>query len=112
VLHVTNGDSAAATLRATSLGGTVLPWRDALHEGPVPALARSDLLQRRAAFLADCGWGSREPLHASLEERDAQLLDSFRAGRQVVLWFEHDLYDRSSCSTFWRWPAARGPGPS
>ena len=34
-LHVTNGESAANTLRQTSIGGAVLPWRDALHEGPV-----------------------------------------------------------------------------
>lgn len=94
MLHVTNGDSAAGTLRETSLGGTVLPWRDALHEGPVPALPRGDLLQRRAGFLADCGWGSRVALHSSLEERDRQLLAALRAGDQVVLWFEHDLYDQ------------------
>jgi DNA-binding transcriptional MerR regulator len=35
-LHVTNGESAGNTLRQTSLGGAVLPWQDALHEGPVP----------------------------------------------------------------------------
>ena len=38
LLHVTNGESAGNTLRQTALGGAVLPWRDALHEGPVPAL--------------------------------------------------------------------------
>src|SRR5215475_5512464 len=32
LLHVTNGESAANTLRQTSLGGAVLPWQDALHE--------------------------------------------------------------------------------
>ena len=32
LLHVTNGDSAAGTLRETSLGGDVLAWRDVLNE--------------------------------------------------------------------------------
>src|SRR5262249_33887726 len=44
-LHVTNGESAGNTLRQTALGGAVLSWQDALHEGPVPALPRRELLQ-------------------------------------------------------------------
>ena len=42
-LHVTNGDSTAGTLRQTSLGGEVVAWRDALHEGPVPAGTDDDV---------------------------------------------------------------------
>ena len=93
-LHVTNGDSAGNTLLRTSLGGTVLPWRDVLHEGPVPALSRRELLRTRAAFLSGCGWGSEEALLSSLEGRDRQLIQALREGQQVVLWFEHDLYDQ------------------
>jgi hypothetical protein len=44
----------------------VLPWQDALHEGPVPALPRDELLRTRARFLARCGWGSVAALYASL----------------------------------------------
>ncbi len=94
LLHVTNGESAADTLRQTALGGAVLAWQDTLHEGPVPALGRQELLQTRARFLADCGWGSRQSLFASLERRDWQLLEALRDDIQVVLWFEHDLYDQ------------------
>ena len=90
VLHVTNGESAGNTLRQTGLGGAVLSWQDALHEGPVAAGPRPQLLQMRAAFLAECGWGSRSAILASLERRDRQLFEAER----VVLWFEHDLYDQ------------------
>ncbi|HEY7433001.1 MAG TPA: MerR family transcriptional regulator [Streptosporangiaceae bacterium] len=93
-LHVTNGESAGNTLRQTSLGGAVLPWQDVLHEGPVPAGPRRELLRARAAFLSDCGWGSRRAILASLERRDQQFLQALRDGSQVVLWFEHDLYDQ------------------
>ena len=93
-LHVTNGESAGNTLRQTALGGAVLPWQDVLHEGPVPALPRRDLLRTRARFLADCGWGRPPALLSSLERRDRQLLETLREGLQVVLWFEHDLYDQ------------------
>ncbi len=94
LLHVTNGESAGNTLRQTALGGAVLPWQDALHDGPVPALPRPELLRARARFLADCGWGGRQALLSSLERRDRQLLEALRDGLQVVLWFEHDLYDQ------------------
>jgi redox-sensitive transcriptional activator SoxR len=93
-LHVTNGESAGNTLRQTSLGGAVLPWQDVLHEGPVPAGPRRELLRARAAFLSACGWGSKPTILSSLQRRDRQLLRALRGGQQVVLWFEHDLYDQ------------------
>ncbi len=94
LLHVTNGESAGNTLRQTALGGAVLSWQDSLHEGPVPALRRKQLLGIRADFLARCGWGRRQSLVSALERRDRQLLEALRDGVQVVLWFEHDLYDQ------------------
>jgi uncharacterized protein DUF1835 len=94
LLHVTNGDSAAGTLRQTSLGGEVLAWRDALHEGPVPAGPRGLLLRRRAEFLSGSGWGSSDAILSSLEQRDQRLRQALPDWEQVVLWFEHDLYDQ------------------
>ena len=80
VLHVTNGESAANTLRRTALGGAVLSWQDVLHAGPVPSVPRPELLRRRAGFLSDCGWGSRRAILASLERRDRQLERAFADG--------------------------------
>ena len=94
LLHITNGESAGNTLRQTALGGAVLPWQDVLHEGPVLALPRQKLLRTRARFLAGCGWGRQQALLSSLERRDRQLLEALRDNVQVVLWFEHDLYDQ------------------
>jgi len=94
LLHVTNGESAGNTLRQTTLGGAVLPWQDVLHEGPVPAVSRTEVLGTRAGFLSGCGWGSRRAILTSLEHRDRQLVEALRDGLQVVLWFEHDLYDQ------------------
>jgi redox-sensitive transcriptional activator SoxR len=94
LLHVTNGESAGNTLRQTALGGAVVAWQDVLHEGPVPGVPRGELLRTRARFLAECGWGSEPALRSSLERRDRQLLDALSGDREVVLWFEHDLYDQ------------------
>jgi len=93
LLHVTNGDSTAGTLRLTSLGGTVIAWRDALHEGPVPAGDAETVRAARARFLATTGAAEAEVL-AELRARDAALVDALTARDEVVLWFEHDLYDQ------------------
>jgi hypothetical protein len=92
-LHVTNGDSTAGTLRRTSLGGEVVAWRDVLHEGPVPP-GDDDVVRRaRARFLASPEVDEATVLR-ELEARDAALLDALETGDDVVLWFEHDLYDQ------------------
>jgi hypothetical protein len=111
LLHVTNGDSAASTLRKTALGGDVVSWRDALHEGPVPALPRGELMRTRARFLAECGWGRADDVRASLEERDRRLLDALGGDCRVVLWFEHDLYDQLQLVDVLALAAASGAAP-
>lgn len=94
VLHVTNGDHAAARLRDAGLAGDILPWRDVLHEGPVPAgLGIAGLRARRAAYLASAGAGSIEAIERDLAARDRMLEEASRY-EEVVLWFEHDLYDQ------------------
>ena len=94
MLHITNGDSAAGLIRACGVGGDVLPWRDVLHEGPVPAGLNLEQLSRaRASFIADQGWGRLAQTQEQFRERDRALSDLGRH-EEVVLWFEHDLYDQ------------------
>jgi hypothetical protein len=94
MLHVTNGDSVVGTLDRTSLGGSALAWQDVLHAGPVPDLPRSQLLETRAAFLSEAGWGTRAAILSSLQRRDERFVSALGDGEHVVLWFEHDLYDQ------------------
>jgi len=94
LLHVTNGESAGNTLRQTALGGAVLSWQDVLHEGPVPDVPAEELRRIRARFLSECGWGSERSLLDAFERRDRLYEHALDASTQVVLWFEHDLYDQ------------------
>lgn len=94
VLHITNGDSAVTVLKAAGLEGDFLPWQDLLHDGPVPAdLALEPLSGVRADYIAGEGWGDRDEIRSGFRERDAQLQRAGDYG-EVVLWFEHDLYDQ------------------
>jgi hypothetical protein len=95
-LHVTNGDAAAEALRLAGLPGEALPWRDVLHEGPVPAgLDPAALAEVRARFVAARGWSAYETVLADLTERDAALARAAAdPAVEIVLWFEIDLYDQ------------------
>jgi hypothetical protein len=94
MLHVTNGDSAVAKLRATGLEGTLLPWRDVLHEGPVPGdVGDVGLRDVRARFLAGQGWAAEEDVRADMRHRDQRLDRAIADGEEIMLWFESDLYD-------------------
>lgn len=93
-LHVTNGDSVLYVWKKAGLLGTHLAWRDVLHEGPVPAgLSLEELSRVRAQFLCDRGYGNPIKIHRDFEKRDA-ILRRAREFDEVVLWFEHDLFDQ------------------
>jgi hypothetical protein len=90
-LHVTNGDATVPGLRGAGLGGTIIAWRDVLHEGPVPDV-RDDVLRGiRAEFLAGEG-GADIGTAAEFAQRDHTL--TAHRGGPYVLWFEADLYDQ------------------
>ncbi len=102
MLHVTNGDSTVEIMRRAHIVGDILPWRDVLHEAPVPALSAAELRPLRAEFLATMGPATasrRAPVTASLaaeveadlRARDERLDAAIEAGEAL-----------------WRWDAERG----
>ncbi len=94
MLHITNGDSAAELIQEAVFSGTIMAWRDVLHEGAVPSgFSLQQLSRIRAEWMASQGWGDLEVIAQSFAERD-ELLMSFREHDEIVLWFEHDLYDQ------------------
>lgn len=81
-------------MRIAGIRDEILPWRDVLHDGPVPGGATlAQLADIRAQFIADCGWADYGTVLADFNARDAKLA-AFRDYDEVLLWFEHDLYDQ------------------
>jgi hypothetical protein len=94
MLHITNGESVTGTFRQVKLPGIYLAWNDVLHDGPVPQTETlSELSDVRARALAGFGWSDYEKMRAGFSLRDQTLID-FGKHEDVVLWFEHDLYDQ------------------
>lgn len=91
-MHVTSGDSAAASLRQGGVEDSVVAWGDVLHEGPVPAEPPAELAKTRARFLGEAFRVDAAGVEHDLIARDAALAGA--AGERVVLWFDADLYDQ------------------
>lgn len=110
MLHITNGDNAADLIKDAVFTGQILAWRDVLHEGPVPAgLGLPQLSELRGAYIAAQGWGKLYEIKASFAERDG-LMARFREHDEIVLWFEHDLYDQLQLIQLLAWFFGRERG--
>jgi hypothetical protein len=106
MLHITNGESVS--LRETGLGGRVLCWNDVLAEGPVPReLPLRELSRVRERFLAE--YFGLPAAHVSFAERD-DTIERFRDHEEVVLWFEHDLFDQLQLIQILDWFAQQDLG--
>jgi hypothetical protein len=94
MLHVLNGDSPAGTLRQSGVSGDIAVWPDVLTDGPIPAHADDETWRAvRARFLADSFRLAFEDALRLYERADAAI-GRFRDYDEVVLWFEHDLFDQ------------------
>jgi hypothetical protein len=110
LLHVLNGDAAAEGLRAAGIPGAVTLSADPLYEGPVPAAASPERWRReRARFLAESGYDGYDECLAKLTAWD-HALEDFRSHDEVVLWFEHDLFDQLQLCRLLSWFACRDAG--
>lgn len=108
VLHVTNGDAVGAQIERAGIGVHILPWRDLLSEGPVPArLSLINLADRRARFIEAAGWATYREARRAMATRDSELL-RFKDYDEVVFWFEHDLTDQLQLLQAFERFAARG----
>jgi hypothetical protein len=78
-------------IRAAGIEGPFLPWRDVLHDGPVPAgLVLPELSRVRARYIAEVSGLDFEQVLREFAQRDAMVL----AANEIALWFEHDMYDQ------------------
>ncbi|WP_028864030.1 hypothetical protein [Psychromonas aquimarina] len=103
ILNISNGDCAVEIMKKAGIPGIFLPWRDVLHEGPVPDnLPLPELSRVRAQFITDRGWGTADEISESFIQRDNEL-SAFREYNKVILWFEHDLYDQQQLIQILDW---------
>lgn len=95
IVHLCNGDVTADGLSLADLPGDIRVWADALDQGPLLPLPREAFRQERARFLAPSVGASVETVAAQLATWDQALdLGAAAQGGELVLWYEHDLFDQ------------------
>jgi hypothetical protein len=94
MLHILNGDSMLPAFGKSGIPGDRCVIADVLHDGPVLADPTAGaFLEARIRFAVEAGWGSPDDAtthHAAW----SRCLASAANHDEVVLWFEHDLYDQ------------------
>lgn len=103
-LHVANGTSTTMTIEAAGIPGACSIWADPLYEGPVPGgLNDAELLDVRARYLGP----------ADAPEHDIHLwrspLERHESYEELILWFEHDLFDQLNLIQLLTWIRDRLP---
>jgi hypothetical protein len=109
-LHIANGSSTTTTIHDAGIPGQSSIWADPLHEGPVPADATDDeLLAIRARHVG----GEVHGIEAVASEmrRWREVIDAHEEYDEIVLWYEHDLFDQLNLIQVLSRLAAAGPWP-
>jgi hypothetical protein len=110
-LHVTNGTCTTELLRAAGIPGTRSIWADPLHEGPVPAgLADAELMAVRAQFLAGSDPADVDPVNDLRQWR--AVIERHGSYDELILWYEHDLFDQLNLIQVLSWIHERLPAPT
>jgi hypothetical protein len=92
-VHIANGDSTTDTIHACGIPGASSRCCDVLHEGPVPGdVSDDELADVRAQFLSDEGDAPDEDRQERFNWRGA--IERADAYDELVLWYEHDLFDQ------------------
>jgi hypothetical protein len=93
MLHIRCGEDILSRLDEAGVPGLKLSWADPLCEGPWLPYERAFVRPLRARYLADRGALDFMGALDTLATADEALVDAADHD-EVVLWFEHDLYDQ------------------
>jgi hypothetical protein len=100
-LHVANGTCTTRLIEAAGIPGTLSIWADPLHDGPVPGgLTDAELLAVRARHLVD----PAAPGDAINDMgRWRAVIERHQSYDELILWFEHDLFDQLNLVQLLTW---------
>lgn len=103
MLHIVNGDTVAEKLRQGIVQGDTLVWREIYSEGPVflDTFNPSSRSARATDLEKTMGIPSEEYINGC--ESQEQKLRQFNNYDEIILWFEHDLFDQTMLCCLLHW---------
>jgi RNA polymerase sigma factor (sigma-70 family) len=94
MLHITDGESVAGTLRESAIPGDISTYGDLMYEGPAPdGLGAEAWRDTRARFMAEAGYATLEEARQYLKACEDTLAASSRHD-EVLIWLDHRLSDQ------------------
>ncbi len=102
-LHIVSGTTVTNVMKQANLIGDFLEWQDFLHEGPIPKdFSLQQLSKVRSKFLYKQNYTPLEKAIHTFEHRD-NILINHKNYKEVILWFEQDLYDQLQLLQILNW---------
>jgi hypothetical protein len=117
-LHVANGTCTTRLIQNAGIPGALSIWADPLYEGPVPGgltdEALLDVRQRYHSGPADVSPGARSGSDPSLDPANDMrqwraTIERHDSYDELILWFEHDLFDQLCLIQLLTWIRERLP---
>lgn len=94
MLHIFNGDAVVEPFRSSGVSGEVCVFADVLHGGRLmPDPTSTEFTSERILHAVQSGWASPDAA-AAVHAAWCRGLASAAGHDEVVLWFEHDLFDQ------------------
>src|SRR5262249_16424688 len=108
-LHVANGSATTNLIQAAGIPGQVSIWPDVLYDGPVPdGLSDAEVPRLRAGGLANLAETPYAEVVRGLQAW-REVIERVDSYDELVLWFEHDLFDQLNLIQLLSWLKGRFP---
>jgi RNA polymerase sigma factor (sigma-70 family) len=110
MLHIVNGDFVGDKLKQGIVQGDVLIWREIYTAGPIFIDPSSEQERQLRAEVLQATLGIPAEEYMKGCEEQERMLSGFHKYDEVVLWFEHDLFDQSMLAYLLHWFSNRKLG--
>ncbi|KYG76663.1 hypothetical protein [Roseivirga echinicomitans] len=102
-LHILNGDSTLYSLKQSGINGDTAVWREVLSDGLVAnSFGTDEFWQSREAFMTSFTETSSSDYQEKVIDEFGKI-QNFKAYKEVVLWFEYDLFCQVNLTALLHW---------
>lgn len=107
MLHIVNGDFVAEKLKQGIVQGDILVWRELYPEGPVFVDPSANAGREARAQYLEKAMGIPSAEYIRISETQEMRLANADQYEEIVLWFEHDLFDQTMLCYLLHWFISR-----
>ncbi|MCL7763095.1 DUF1835 domain-containing protein [Polaribacter sp. Z014] len=92
ILHITNGDSTTNYLKNLNFSGDFITWREMLCEGKTTVDVGSETFWKTRFDFLKTSYSISKKKFIDFTLKEYRTLCSKKESKEIVLWFDHDLF--------------------